>query len=69
LVAGGFVEAGKLKAGDQIWRWADGKRVAATVKEVKPVEGTAAVFNLVVGTDRVFVAGGFLARGKPPVLP
>lgn len=69
LAAGGFVEAGKLKPGDQIWRWADDKRTAATVKEVKSVEGTAAVFNLVVGTDKVFVANGYLARGKPPVTP
>ncbi len=65
-VAGGFAEAGKLKAGDQIWTWANDRRTAATVKEVKAVDGTAAVFNLVVGTDKVFVAGGFLARGKPP---
>ena len=67
LAAGGFVEAGRLKAGDRIWKWADGRRVETRVNEVAPVEGTAAVFNLVVGTDKVFVAGGFLARGKPPV--
>jgi hypothetical protein len=65
-VAGGFVEAGKLQAGDQIWTWANDRRTAATVKGVKMVDGTAAVFNLVVGKDKVFVAGGFLARGKPP---
>lgn len=69
LTAGGFAEAGKLKAGDQIWKWVDGKRVAVTVKEITAVEGTSAVFNLVVGTDKVFVANGFLARGKPPVTP
>ena len=67
LTAGGFAEAGRLKAGDQIWTWANDRRTAATVKEVKAVDGTAAVFNLVVGTDKVFVAGGVLARGKPPV--
>jgi hypothetical protein len=26
------------------------------------------VFNLVVGESAVFVAGGFLARGKPPLV-
>ncbi len=67
LAAGGFAEAGKLKAGDRIWKWADGKRAAVTVNGVNPVDGTSAVFNLVVGTDKVFVANGFLARGKPPV--
>ena len=69
LTGGGFTEAGTLKAGDRIWKWADGKRTEVTVKEVTPVEGTAAVFNLVVGTDKVFVANGFLARGKPPATP
>ena len=68
LVAGGFSDAGKLKPGDQIWKWTDGKRAAVTVKEIKPVDGTSAVFNLVVGTDKVFVANGFLARGKPPTV-
>lgn len=67
--AGGFAEAGKLKAGDRIWKWAGGKRTEVTVNGVTPVEGTATVFNLVVGTDKVFVANGFLARGKPPVSP
>ncbi len=65
LTAGGFAEAGRLKVGDQIWTWANDRRTAATVKEVKAVDGPAAVFNLVVGTDKVFVANGFLARGKP----
>lgn len=68
LVSGGFTDAGKLKPGDQIWKWADGKRTTVTVKEINPVEGTSAVFNLVVGTDKVFVANGFLARGKPPTV-
>lgn len=69
LVAGGFVEAAKLKAGDRIWKWAAGRRAAVTVKEVTPVAGTSPVFNLVVGTDRVFVVNGFLARGKPAATP
>jgi hypothetical protein len=66
LAAGGFVEAGKLKAGEQIWRWVSGERKAVTVKEVSAPVREAAVFNLVVGDGKVFVANGFLARGKPP---
>ncbi len=65
LTAGGFVEAGQLKAGDAIWRWENGERKAVTVTEVTGPVREADVFNLVVGTDKVFVAGGFLARGKP----
>jgi hypothetical protein len=29
-------------------------------------EAEVDVFNLVVGESAVFVAGGYLARGKPP---
>ena len=67
LVAGGFREAGKLTAGEQIWRWESGERKAVTVTEVSAPVREAAVFNLVVGEGKVFVANGFLARGKPPV--
>lgn len=66
---GGFALAGDLKPGDTIWRWENGERKAATVKEVSSPVREADVFNLVVGKDKVFIAGGFLARGKPPVTP
>jgi hypothetical protein len=66
LRAGGFKPAGELKPGDQIWRWEDGKRTPARVTEVVIDGREVTVFNLVVGTDKVFVANGFLARGKPP---
>jgi hypothetical protein len=66
VTAGGFKEAGQLKAGEQIWRWENGERKAATVTEVSGPVREAAVFNLVVGDGKVFVANGFLARGKPP---
>lgn len=67
LVAGGFRRAGELVSGDRVWRWADGTRTATTVTAVEPTGREAAVFNLVVGESAVFVAGGFLARGKPPL--
>jgi hypothetical protein len=68
LKAGGFRTAEDLKAGDEIWRWADGKRQAARVTSVSKTDVDAPVFNLVVGESAIFVAGGFLARGKPPAV-
>lgn len=66
LKEGGFRRAGELAEGDVIWRWEAGQCRPAKVQAVMPTEGEAAVFNLVVGESAVFVAGGFLARGKPP---
>jgi hypothetical protein len=67
LAAGGFQTAGGLKAADVIWRWADGRRQETRVTAVVTTDRDAPVFNLVVGESAVFVAGGFLARGKPPL--
>jgi hypothetical protein len=64
---GGFRRAGELAEGDVVWRWEAGGRVPARVQAVEPAAGEAKVFNLVVGESAVFVAGGFLARGKPPL--
>ena len=66
LAAGGFRTASELVAGDIIWGWSDGQRRAVRVEGVKKTGQDAPVFNLVVGESAVFVAGGFLARGKPP---
>jgi len=66
LVAGGFRPAGELKGGDRVWKWHDGRRTAVIVKEVVPTGRTETVYNLIVGESAVFVAGDFLARGKPP---
>jgi hypothetical protein len=67
LVAGGFRTVGDLKAGDAVWRWTDGKRAAARVLSITDTGTDAPVFNIVVGESAVFVAGGYLARGKPPL--
>ncbi len=67
LESGGFRPAGELVAGDRIWRWSEGKRCPARVEAIVATEREAMVFNLVVGESAVFVAGGFLARGKPPL--
>jgi hypothetical protein len=66
LHGGGFRHASELAEGDLIWRWEDGKRLPARVLAVVPTGRDAPVFNLVVGESAVFIAGEFLARGKPP---
>ena len=66
LVAGGLRNAGDLKPGDRVWRWRDGERRPATVREVTATGRTAPVYNLILGDSSVFIAGDFLARGKPP---
>jgi hypothetical protein len=63
---GGFRRASDLAEGDYIWRWQHGERQAARVKSVTLTGRETQVFNLVVGESNVFVAGEFLARGKPP---
>ncbi len=67
LQVGGFRPAGELIEGDRIWRWSEGKRCSARVEAIVATDREATVFNLVVGESAVFVAGGFLARGKPPL--
>jgi hypothetical protein len=68
LAAGGFSKAGDLKPGDRVWRWRDGRRTEAVVREVAPTGRTETVYNLIIGDSAVFVAGDFLARGKPPAV-
>jgi hypothetical protein len=66
LVEGGFRKAGDLKAGDRVWQWRSGRRVETAVRAVAATGKEAPVFNLILGDSAVFVAGNFLARGKPP---
>ena len=67
LQGGGFRPAGELIAGDRIWRWSEGKRCPARIEAIVATERDAMVYNLVVGESAIFVAEGFLARGKPPL--
>ena len=69
LPEGGFRRAGELAPGDLIWRWEDGQRRPTRVRAIVPTGREVPVFNLVVGESAVFIAGEFLARGKPPPLP
>lgn len=67
LQGGGFRPAGELIVGDRIWRWSEGKRCPARIEAIVATERDAMVYNLVVGESAIFVAEGFLARGKPPL--
>jgi hypothetical protein len=69
LRGGGFRPAGDLAKGDVVWRWQDGERRPARIRAVVPTDREAPVHNLVVGESAVFVAGGYLVRGKPPLEP
>jgi hypothetical protein len=66
LKDGGFRRAGDLKVGDRIWQWRNGRRVETVVRAVVATGKEAPVFNLILGDSAIFVAGDFLARGKPP---
>lgn len=68
LVGGGLRIAGDLKAKDQIYTFEAGKRKTVTVREVIATGRQAQVFNLILGEPVLFVAGGFLARSKPPAI-
>lgn len=69
LADGGLRAAGELKAGDKIWSW-DGKgRKASEIISVTATERREPVYNLILKDKALFVAGGFLARSKPPALP
>jgi hypothetical protein len=68
LASGGLRPAGELKSGDRIYSWNAGERRAVAVREVAATGREAQVFNLVLGEPVLFVAGGFLARSKPPAI-
>lgn len=63
---GEAVGAGTLEPGDHVLVWqVDGPR-AAKIQAVTPTNRIETVINLVVGNSEFFIAGGFLARSKPP---
>lgn len=66
LVGGGLRAAGELQVGDRIHTWDGSKRREVAVREVTATDRDAQVFNLILGEPVQFVAGGFLARSKPP---
>jgi hypothetical protein len=66
LEGGGLRPAGELKEGDKLYSWDGKERKAVAVKSVTATGREAKVFNMVLGEPKLFVAGGFLARSKPP---
>jgi hypothetical protein len=58
--------AGELAPGDRVLRWQDGGLRSEEVVSVFSADRVEKVFNLVLGDSELFVAGGFLARSKPP---
>lgn len=67
IPGGRVMEAGKLQAGDQILRWNDGDTKSVKVVRITPTHREAKVLNLVVGDKMLFIADGYLVRGKPPI--
>jgi hypothetical protein len=66
LASGWLRAAGELKAGDRIYSWDGRERRVVAVRAVVATAREAQVFNVVLGDPVLFVAGGFLARSKPP---
>jgi hypothetical protein len=61
-----ILQAGKLQPGHEILRWEDTTPHAVKVLRISCTERIEPVFNLILGNSEVFIAGGFLARSKPP---
>ena len=68
LAADRFRAAGELEPGDEILRCASSSIHSTTVLSVSRTERIEQVFNVVLGDSEAFVAGGFLARSKPPAV-
>jgi hypothetical protein len=64
--AGVNAQVGDLHQGDTIFRWQEGVAHPVKVLAVSPSDRVEKVYNLILGNSEVFVAGGFLARSKPP---
>lgn len=63
------VAAGRLEQGDQVLVWDDGRARPAPVVRVTKTDRVGLVFNLVLRDSESFIAGGYLARSKPPAEP
>jgi Hint module len=59
-------QVGQINRGDQVLAWRDGQAIPTAVRSVAPTQRHENVYNLILGDSRAFVAGGFLARSKPP---
>jgi hypothetical protein len=64
--AGTIRPAGELQPGDTLLCHYDGYTHSVKVLKVSRTDRTEKVFNVVLGDSEVLIAGGFLARSKPP---
>jgi hypothetical protein len=62
------IGAGELQAGDEILRAQDGSHYPVRVLAAAPTGEIARVYNLILGERQLFIAGGYLARSKPPAI-
>lgn len=60
------VPAGDVREGDTLLTWSAGELQEVRVEQARQTERIARVFNLVLRDSELFVAGGYLARSKPP---
>ena len=60
------IKAGDLGPGDRILHYDKGEIHSATVRAVSATDRLEKVVNLVLGESELFIAGGFVARSKPP---
>jgi hypothetical protein len=60
------VPAGELQVGDEILRYTGGELRSVRVMSLTPTGRVEQVINLVLGDNQLFIAGGYLARSKPP---
>lgn len=67
LADGSTHAAGKLQPGDMILHRQQKQTRPVKVLEVSSTGRTEMVFNVVLGDSEIFVAGGYLARSKPPL--
>jgi hypothetical protein len=58
--------SGKLKLGDSLLCRQGDEIHVALVRRIQRTQRTEQVFNLILNDGEVFIAGGFLARAKPP---
>jgi hypothetical protein len=63
-----ILQVGDLHPGDTILRREDGVNHAVRVLAVSATGRIEKVYNLILENSEIFVAGGFLARSKPPAL-
>jgi hypothetical protein len=66
LAGGEAIPAGQLQPGNLILRREGNEQSPVHIRSVAPTQRIEQVINLVLGGSQNFIAGGYVARGKPP---